>query len=52
MINCTCVCVYQHGATGKKAGELQIAVCDGPYAALRARSMPLLTLTAVSLPCD
>lgn len=48
MIDSTCVRVHQHGATGKK-GEPKIAAWDVPKAASRVRSMPLLTLTVVSL---
>ena len=51
MIDSTCVRVHQHGATGKK-GEPEIAAWDVPEAALRAKSMPSLTLTVVLSPSD
>jgi transposase len=49
MIDSTCVRVHQHGATGKKGGPA-IAAWDVPGAALRARSMPSLTLMVVPSP--
>ncbi len=47
LIDSTCVRVHQHGATGKK-GDWEIAAWDVPEAALRAKSMPSLTLEACS----